>query len=68
MRFLYLELLIVLCLDWPFMYENDLLADFFKEIPSKVDIIVSHDAPYGTSDVCSEGMAKYEGHIGNKGL
>lgn len=54
--------------NWPFMYENDLLADFFKEIPSKVDIIVSHDAPYGTSDVCSEGMAKYEGHIGNRPL
>ena len=54
--------------NWPFMYEDDLLVDFFKEIPSKVDIIVSHDAPYGTSDVCSEGIAKYKGHIGNKPL
>ena len=53
---------------WPFMYEDDLLADFFKEIPSKVDIIVSHDAPYGTSDVCLEGEIKFQGHIGNKPL
>ena len=54
--------------EWSFMLEDDELEKVYKNIPDEVNIILSHDAPYGTSDVCSEGPAKNEGHIGNKPL
>lgn len=56
--------------NWAFMLSNDKLRDKFKEIPDKVDIIISHDPPfaYGDCDVVMEDYAKLWEHVGNKPL
>ena len=52
--------------DWAFMDEDGKLREYFAECPDEVDIILSHDAPYGITDVCLEKLAHIsEGHIGN---
>lgn len=52
--------------NWAFMRENDSLTKHFSECPDNVDIILSHDAPYGITDVCLEKLAYIsDGHIGN---
>lgn len=43
--------------NWPFMRDEETLAKKFSQIPGNVDILISHDAPYGTSDICFEGWA-----------
>lgn len=58
---------------WPFMRDEFTLEDHFKKIPDIVDIIISHDPPYGISntDVIQEGF-RYSNspnkHLGNKQL
>lgn len=42
--------------NWAFMREDDRLAMYFENIPEDLDILLTHDAPYGTSDVCEEEM------------
>lgn len=50
---------------WAFMADDDKLADLFSEIPDNVDILVTHDAPYGTSDICFQKVYwNYGEHIG----
>ena len=44
--------------DWAFMDEDDKLREYFAECPDEVDIILSHDAPYGITDVCLERLAQ----------
>lgn len=52
--------------NWAFMRDDDKLRKYFAECPDEVDIILSHDAPYGITDVCLERLAyTSEGHIGN---
>lgn len=51
--------------NWAFMPSYDTLEKKFDKIPDKVDIILSHDAPYGITDVCFEGSSSKEGNIGN---
>lgn len=54
--------------EWPFMRKDSILTTKYKKIPKKVDIIISHDAPFacGDADVI---LAKPQlGHIGNKPL
>ena len=50
--------------NWPFMRDEETLVYKFSQIPENVDILLSHDAPYGTSDICFEGFATGKGHIG----
>jgi Icc-related predicted phosphoesterase len=50
--------------NWPFMRDEETLAKKFSQIPGNVDILISHDAPYGTSDVCFEGWAADGRHKG----
>lgn len=40
--------------NWAFMYEDEGLKEVYKDIPNDVDILLTHDAPYGTSDQCLE--------------
>lgn len=40
--------------NWAFMRPDDRLRDMFKEIPENLDILLTHDAPYGCSDICLE--------------
>ena len=49
---------------WAFMRSADLLIKKFNEIPENVDILFTHDAPYGTSDICFEGWAADGSHKG----
>lgn len=53
---------------WAFMRSADILIKKFNEIPENVDILFTHDAPYGTSDVCLEGQWADGNHIGNTQL
>ena len=50
--------------NWAFMRDEETLAKKFNQIPDNVDILLSHDAPYGTSDICFEGFSASKGHIG----
>lgn len=55
--------------NWAFMREDDILREKFQACPDNVDIILSHDAPYGITDVCLDRLAyTSDGHIGNKPL
>ena len=46
------------------MREPKELKNKFKAIPEDVDLLITHDAPYGTSDVCLEGWAADGEHKG----
>ena len=50
--------------NWAFMRGEETLAHKFSEMPDDVDILISHDAPYGTSDICFEGFSTSKEHIG----
>ena len=50
--------------NWAFMRDEETLAKKFSQIPNNIDILISHDAPYGTSDICFEGFSTGKGHIG----
>jgi Icc-related predicted phosphoesterase len=50
--------------NWAFMRDEETLVKKFNQIPGNVDILISHDAPYGTSDICFEGFSSSKGHIG----
>lgn len=51
--------------DWAFMTSDVELEKIYAKIPYKVDILLSHDCPYGTSDVILEDVPWRTGeHIG----
>ena len=50
---------------WAFMTDDDSLVKLFNDIPENVDILLTHDAPYGTSDILFQNTAWNIGeHIG----
>ena len=51
--------------NWAFMKDDDTLEELYKDIPRNIDILISHDAPYGCSDICFENVYwRGEKHIG----
>lgn len=56
--------------NWPFMRPEKVLKDKFREIPDKVDIIISHDPPYnyGNCDIILEDYSKLWEHLGSEAL
>lgn len=55
--------------DWAYMISDDGLREKFSEIPDNVDILLTHDAPYGVSDIVMQSTHWNTGdHIGNKPL
>ena len=51
--------------SWAFMkYESDLVK-VYSYIPDNLDILISHDAPYGCSDVCVQNLRNPTEHLGN---
>lgn len=59
--------------NWPFMISDEALAEKFKEIPEEVDIIISHDPPYGVGFHDCNLQKPYSRsigpeHLGNKPL
>ena len=55
---------------WAFMgYTDEKLKDIFLKMPDNVDVLITHDAPYGTSDICMQDLPYIsKKHIGNKAL
>jgi Icc-related predicted phosphoesterase len=59
--------------NWPFMRTEEYMTEKFKQIPDKVDIIISHDPPFavGDADVILDTsrspVLTYE-HLGNPSL
>ena len=50
--------------NWAFMKNQEACYDYYSRMPKDCDIVVSHDAPYGVSDICwGNGI-----HIGNETL
>lgn len=49
---------------WPFMLNDDELYEKFNKIPEDLDILITHDAPYGCSDVLFD-FTKLGEHLGN---
>lgn len=52
---------------WAFMIPDDEMREKFKKIPENTDILLSHDAPFGRTDLLMQSpyhLAK--GHIGNE--
>lgn len=54
--------------SWAFMRKDEILTELFSEIPENVDILMTHDAPYGCSDICLEAPWTNFNNIGNKPL
>lgn len=50
--------------NWSFMRGDNIIRDFFEKIPNNVDILLTHDAPYGCSDICYEGRSAGK-HVGS---
>ncbi len=54
--------------NWAYMRPNSDLKEKFSEIPEGLDILLTHDAPFGVSDILLQ-EGHYTGeHIGNKPL
>lgn len=53
--------------NWAFMPSDEEQEKVFKETMDdrKIDILLSHDAPYGCSDICFESTYDNQSHIGN---
>lgn len=53
--------------NWAFMPSDEEQEKVFKETMDdrKIDILLSHDAPYGCSDICFESSYDNKSHIGN---
>lgn len=55
--------------DWAFMTSDVELEKIYNKIPYKVDILLTHDCPYGTSDVILDDVPWKTGeHIGCRPL
>lgn len=53
--------------NWAFMLPDPELEERYSEIPENLDILITHDAPYGVSDVLLQKECKWATgeHIGN---
>lgn len=57
--------------NWAFMEMDSILENLYSTIPKNLDILITHDAPFGVSDIIlQKDCPWYDGktHIGNKPL
>ena len=54
--------------NWAYMRPNSDLKEKFSEIPEGLDILLTHDAPFGVSDILLQDGYYTGEHIGNKPL
>lgn len=56
--------------NWAFMDTDERLTELYKDIPENLDILLTHDAPFGYSDVLLQEDIPWNTHehIGNKPL
>lgn len=52
--------------NWAYNESEGNLEKLYANIPENLDILMTHDAPYGTSDICYEGWDTE--HLGNAAL
>lgn len=56
-------------LNWPFMGSDEVIAEDFARIPYELDILLTHDQPYGHGDIILQETPWNTGEsIGNKPL
>ena len=54
---------------WAFMTSDNSLEIIFKKIPENLDLLITHDAPYGCTDICLQDFSwNTHEHIGSKPL
>lgn len=52
---------------WAFMIPDEAIAEKLKNMPNDIDVLLTHDAPYGTSDVLQQNVPwNTHDHIGCK--
>lgn len=56
--------------DWAYMdFDDDGLRSIFMDMPNDVDVLMTHDCPYGVCDVILQNVRWADGkHIGSVGL
>lgn len=55
--------------NWAFMHSDRELKTIYTGIPDNIDVLLTHDAPYGVSDICEQDLPWVsKDHIGNKEL
>lgn len=55
--------------NWAYMRSDEELAKLYSVIPKGVDVLLTHDAPYGCSDICQQDLPWVsKEHLGNKPL
>lgn len=55
-------------MDWAFMKTSRELADVYRSIPIGIDILVSHQPPYGYGDCAAGAGAQGGDHLGSREL
>lgn len=53
---------------WAYTKQQSTLDLLYSKIPDNCDILLTHDAPYGVSDICFGNPMSYQDHLGNKAL
>lgn len=55
--------------NWAYMRDDEGLRRLYSKIPIGIDILITHDAPYGCSDVCLQNLKWVpKDHLGNEPL
>ena len=55
--------------NWAFMISDESIAEKLSNMPNDVDVLLTHDAPYGTSDILLQDVYwATKQHIGSKPL
>ena len=51
--------------NWSFMTTDDELYNIYSKMPKDIDILISHDCPYGLNDVILDSKCYTGKHVGN---
>lgn len=54
---------------WAYMEDDEKLSEIYSKIPNNLDILITHDVPYGYADILKQDVPwNNHEHIGNKPL
>jgi len=56
--------------NWAFMYSDEFNKELYEKMPSNIDFLITHDAPYGRNDILLQSNCRWANgeHIGNISL
>lgn len=55
--------------NWYFMgYSDEGLKEIFRKMPKGIDVLITHDPPYGNNDISEESFYDNTSHLGNIAL